>query len=114
MVVGWLAVMIKVELRGRHGFDDATIVHRGDPIRVLQNPVIVGDDDGASTRLTHEIAEQIHDALSVFRIECGGRLIANDESGMVHKGARNRHPLLLSARKLVRALFHVIAEPDLI
>ena len=113
MAIKRLAVMIEVELRGRYGLENASVVHGGDAVGVGENAVIVRDDDGTTSGLTHQFAEQFHDHFSVLGIERGGGFVANDQSRIVHQCAGNGDTLLLTAGKFVRAFFHVLAEADL-
>ena len=46
----------------------------------------------------------VHDDLGVARVERRHRLIGEDDLGLLHQGAADSHPLLLTAGELVGAL----------
>src|SRR5262249_15812488 len=58
--------------------------------------------------------EDVHDATGQRRVETRRRLVGQDDRGALRQGARDRDPLLLAARELVRAPLGEVAEPHLI
>ena len=61
--------------------------------------------------LAGDLAEQIHHLDTGLGIERPGRLVGEQDVGVVHQRAGDRHPLHLSAGELIRALFDLIPEP---
>ena len=57
----------------------------------------VGNDHAAIFDV--DLFQRVHDDLGVHRIEAGNRLIGQNDLGVLHQGARNRHPLLLATRQ---------------
>ena len=49
-----------------------------------------------------ELAHDVENAAHELRIEGGGGLVEQHDLGLKRQRARNRHPLLLAARKLAR------------
>ena len=60
----------------------------------------MGDKDDGDALLTVEALENLHHFGAAARIEVASRLIGEDHGGFVDQRPRNRHALLLPARKL--------------
>src|SRR5690242_17638128 len=88
---------VRVEPRGSGGglagpvldLDDPAVVHAGDPVAEVEDPVVVGDDDDRAVGADGDLAEQLHDGQAGLVVERGGRLVADEEPGLVHQGARD-------------------------
>ena len=66
--------------------DDPAVVHVGDPLAEVEDAVVVGDDDHGAVGLDGGLAEQLHHAQPGLVVERGGRLIADQEAGLVDQG----------------------------
>ena len=55
-------------------------------------------------------AQQFHHLLAVHRVEVARRLVGEDQRLVTHDRARNRNPLLLSARQLTRHVFRTVRD----
>src|SRR5688572_2572224 len=64
-------------------------------------------------RARREVAEQADDSAGERRIDGRHRLVGEDDVGILHEHARDRHPLLLPARELVGARPQLLRNPDL-
>ncbi len=60
----------------------------------------------------HNGSQQIHDGATGFGVELAGRLVRDEQLGVVGQGPGHRDPLLLAAGELIRALRRVAAEAD--
>jgi hypothetical protein len=50
--------------------------------------------------------------LRTARVERAGRLVGQDDLGVVGEGARHRHALALAAGELIGPLVDMVAEPE--
>src|SRR5437879_1849793 len=57
-----------------------------------------------------QLLEQPHDLLAGGGVEVAGRLVRQQDRGVVHERPRDRHPLALPARQLVRPVRHSRSE----
>ena len=57
-----------------------------------------------------DLAEQFHHLQTGLGIKRAGRFVGEQNVGVVHQRARDRDPLHLSARQLIRALFHLVFQ----
>jgi hypothetical protein len=72
---------------------------------------IVGDhDDGVAFGM--EITQQGHDPLLVVLVEIAGRLVGEDDLGLIDQGAGNTDALLLAARELSGQMVKPMAKAD--
>ena len=76
---------------------------------------IVGDvvfvryhDDGVAAVV--QVLEERHNFIGCFRIQVSGRLIGQDDAGVVHQRPGNGHPLALPARKFVGFVIYPCAQ----
>src|SRR4051794_19750369 len=76
--------------------DDQAVAHPDDPLGVLGDVVLVGDQDDRLARVV-EPAEHVHDLVARLGVEVAGRLVGQDDVGVVDQRAGDRHPLLLAA-----------------
>src|SRR6185503_15540055 len=59
-----------------------------------------------------QLAEQPHDLESRRRVEVARRFVGEEDAGVVHERAGDRHALALSSRQLVGPVVHPVAQPD--
>ena len=64
------------------------------------------------SRSPARLRDQLHDLDRGLRIERGGRLVGEQELGLLHQRARDADALALAAGELVGALGGEVAEPD--
>ena len=76
---------------------------------VRQLGIVRDHDDQAIAR---NLLEQVHDLYGRCRVQGAGRLVCQHDLGVVDEGASNGHALHLSARKLARALVHMLAQAN--
>ena len=73
---------------------------------------VVGDEDERLAVLAVEPAEEGEDLGRALRVEVAGRLVGEDERRPVHQRSGDRHPLLLAAGELGRAMVASAGQPD--
>ena len=94
--------------RGQHIFrpaplDDASEVHHRDVMReVLDHREVVGDEQVGNAELALQLLEQVEDLRLHRHVECGGRLVTDQQFGLHGKRPRDCDALALAAGKLVR------------
>ncbi len=71
----------------------------------------MGDDDDGLPFSVQRL-ENREDLLGRAGVEVSGRLVAEDHHRVVDDGAGNGDALLLTSRKLVRAVFHALPQTD--
>jgi hypothetical protein len=78
-----------------------TVAKSEDMIEPIQDHFVVRDDDDGGILIDRDLAQQVRHNSGALRIQRGGRLISqNNGARSIGKGARDRNPLRLSARKL--------------
>ena len=78
-------------------FDQPAAIEDENPVRVSQRREPMGDGDrGAST---NQNVERVLDALFRFRVDIAGRLVEDQNLGIVQQRAGDRKPLFLAARE---------------
>ena len=82
--------------------DDQAVAHPDDPLGVLGDVVFVGDHDDGLAGVV-EPAEHLHDLVAGRGVEVAGRLVGQDDVGVVDQRPGDRHALLLAAGELGRA-----------
>src|SRR6516225_11155132 len=75
---------------------------------------IVSRDQSRETGVADEVEERVQHALARRVIEVAGRLVAEQNLGVVGKRAGDRYPLLLAARKACRPVPGTRRKADLI
>src|SRR4029450_6441792 len=60
-----------------------------------------------------QVFEERHDFIAGFRIQIASRFIRQDDGWIVYQSPRDRDPLALTARKLVRLMMQSITESHL-
>ena len=64
--------------------------------------------------LVRDLLQDVHDLDGGLGVERAGRLVGQQDLGVVDKGAGNGHALHLATGHLVRALVELVAEADLL
>ncbi len=83
--------------------DDLAVVHDADPVGHLAHDAeIVGDEQHGHVELGLELEQEIEDLRLDGDVERGGRLVGDEQVGLVGERHGDHHPLPLPARKLVR------------
>ena len=83
------------------GLDDAAVAQDGDTVRVvLDQAEVVADEQQAAAGPAH----RVQDAVGEFRVQGAGRLVGEDELGVVDRGRADAGPLEHAAGPLVRAV----------
>ena len=75
-------------------------VERG--VGALGRPRVVRHHQDGLAVLVHERLQQVQDLVGALAVEVAGGLVAEQEGGVGHDGARDGHALLLPARQLAR------------
>ena len=81
------------------GLLDVAVAHMDGAMPVTGCLGIVGDHENGLSETDVQIAQQSQHGIRVDGIEIAGRFIGQQNSRLVHDGARDRHALLLAARK---------------
>ena len=71
--------------------------------------MLVRNQNDCVTRLM-EAVKQIHDFFASGGIEISGRLIGQDNRGIIDQGTGNRDALPLAPGKLIGAMVHAVAQ----
>ncbi len=69
------------------------------------------DDRRRGPGLAVDLVEDAQDELARLRVQRAGRLVAQEELGLLRHRARDRHALLLAAGELRREVVEPVAEP---
>ena len=93
--------------------DDETVLDLEDAVAWPDETPVVGDDDQRAAALLLLLAEQVEDLVAPFAVEVAGRLVGQQDDGILDQGPRDRHPLLLAAGELGRLVAQPVPEPDL-
>jgi hypothetical protein len=75
---------------------------------------VVGDHQRRLAELVDHRPQELEDLSARARVEVAGRLVGEHDRGPRHERARHRHPLLLAAGELARAVREPVGEPDLV
>ena len=94
--------------------DDASQIHDRDPVAdVADHAEVMADEHVGQAELALHRPEQVQDLRLHRDVERRGRLVREDQRGPQDDRARDRRPLALAARQLVRvAVDEAGAEPD--
>ena len=79
-----------------------------------KDAIIMRHDDHSSVFGRGHLAKQFHDFTTSLGIERSGRLIADDDLGIVYQSSRDSHSLLLATLKLVGILEFVSFHAEFI
>ena len=77
--------------------DDAAAIHDQDQIRLHDALNAVGNDERGPVQ--HQVLKRGTDIGFGFRVHRGGRIIQDQDAGILEQRARNRHALFLTAGK---------------
>ena len=84
-------------------FDDPALVHDGHFIaEIAHHAQVVGDKEQGEVEVGLQLAEQVEDLRLHADVECGDRLVGDDERRAQGQGAGNADALSLAAREGVR------------
>ena len=89
---------------------DLAITNVYDAPRVGADFWIVGDQYDGNPLLHVEPLEDGHDLLARLGVQVASGLIGQDDGWLIHKSARDSHPLLFAARQLVGLMAHAIRQ----
>lgn len=92
----------------------ATVLEQPDPIHARSKSKIVGHDHEARAVLSIELQHQLEHLLGIAPIEIPGRFVGKDNQRQSNQSARNRCPLPLASRELMRTMFQARTETDLL
>lgn len=81
-------------------------------VHSVEKPVIVGGKDKSGPTVLIDFPHQVDDEIGIPRVEVGGWLIGDDESGIGHEGTGHGDPLLLPAAHFLRAMVHTVTQLD--
>ena len=91
------------DLLRRAPLDDLAIVHHAHPVGHLAHDAeIVGDQQHRHVELVLELEQQIEDLRLDGDVKRGGRLVGDQQVGLVGERHGDHHPLPLAAGQLVR------------
>ncbi len=98
------------DLRGRAGLDDLALLHHRHPVGdAAHDAEVVGDEEHAHALGALDVGEK-RENLGLDRdVERGGRLVGDQDVGVVGERHGDHHPLALAAGEHVR----VVAQPAL-
>ena len=87
----------------RAALDDLAVIHHAYPVGHLAHDAeIVGDEQHRHVEFGLELEQQVEDLRLDGDVERGGRLIGDEQVGLVGERHGDHHPLPLAARELVR------------
>ncbi len=90
-------------LSDRSDLDQSAEIHDRDPVsQRTDHREIVRDEEQGQTAIPLKLNQEIEDLTAHRDVEGRDRLVGDQESGIRSQGARDRHPLALAARELVR------------
>jgi hypothetical protein len=93
--------------------EDPARAHQQDPVREFDGQFrLMQRAQNCKAPRTGKLAHQSQNKACRIRIEAGDRLIREQDAAVLHQGPGNRHPLLLAARKRIRALVFLFGKPD--
>ena len=107
---------ICVDAFGGVELHDAPEVHDHDPVTdIFDDAEVMGDKNICQVKLLPQAAEEVDDLCLDRNVQCGYRLVADDDLRLHGEGAGNVHTLSLAAGELVGIALHVLdVETDLL
>ena len=93
---------MRVDLRGQDGTGldpDHAVGHGGEGL-------VVGDDDDGPAGMAAGVLQQLQHTFAGFVIQGAGRLVTQQDLGVLSQGPGDGHPLLFPARKLSGEIAH--------
>src|SRR5205807_777469 len=94
------------------GLQDHAVQHQDHPFRLVADRGVMGHDDEREPLLLVQPLHQADDLPGGLRVQVAVRLVREHDVGLVHEGAGDRDPLLLSAAELGRLLHRHVFEAD--
>src|SRR5215204_4701295 len=91
---------------------DHAVAHADYPVGATGDGGVVGNEDEGLTLFSVELYQQLHDLPGGLRVQRPGRLVRPHDGRMVYQRAGDRHPLLLAAAHLVRALARLLGNAN--
>src|SRR3984885_565068 len=80
------------------GLDDRAVLHHQHPVaHVMDHAQVVGDEQVGNTELLLKVGEQVEDAGLDRDVECGHRLVQDEDLWIRRQCPGDRHPLPLAA-----------------
>src|SRR3974390_2424269 len=101
-----------ISCRAPRSVDEAALVDMQNPRGMVCRERIVRHHDDGLSLVAIEHLQQLQDLLRVFAVKIAGGLVADQQSGIGHEGARNGYALLLSARQLAGLVRGAIGKAD--
>src|SRR5262245_12363259 len=92
-------------------FDNPPIMQGNLSLRTIGYFCRMGNQDDRST-VAVKVLEQGQDLVAGTAVQCAGRLVSQDESGVAHHSACDDHPLLLSTGELIRRVMAAIGQTN--
>ena len=90
------------ELVGLRELHHLAEVHHRDPVtQVVHDAQVMGDEEIREVELVAQVLQQVDDLGLNGDVECGDRLVADDELRIQRERSRDAHPLALAAAHLV-------------
>ena len=91
---------------------NGAVVHQHDAVHVPPKHILqpMLDDEHCGVRLFLDLVDQLNGLLAGSGVEVGQRLIEEQDLDLIHHHARQAHPLLLPARKLVRCVAEMVLD----
>lgn len=91
---------------------NGAVVHQHDAVHVPPEHILqpMLDDEHCGIRLFLDLVDQLNGLLAGGGVEVGQRLIEEQDLDLIHHHARQAHPLLLPARKLVRCIAEMVLD----
>src|SRR3954454_12936619 len=118
-VDGWVPAVeafhgVQHRVRGGVGqlVDDVTVGEKDHPVGVGRRVRIVGDHDDRLAVVPYRISQEAQHLRAGPGVKVPGRLVGEDHLGSGHQCPRARHPLLLAAGQLGRAVPQPVPESD--
>ena len=106
------AAVQKEPFRHHDVVDDAAPLHLHDPVCLVHDPAVVGDDQARAPLLPCQLAQELNDGLARPLIQGGGRLIGQDQLGLVDERTSDGDPLPLPAGELLGLVANAFAQPE--
>ena len=91
---------------------DRARVQAHDPVGHARDRRVVRHEQHRVVPFTGQVVQHREDLPAGVEIEAAGRFVAQHERRLLHERARDRDPLLLTARQLPREPVGDVAEPD--
>ena len=93
--------------------DDFSILNTNDTVGIFFRQFRVVGDHYHQSVLSH-LFQQIHDLHTSLRVQCAGRLIRQQNIGIVHQRTGNGHTLHLATGHLIGLLMQLIAQAHIL